>query len=365
MFPFYRVRLQQLERESEDLDQSFQAYLRRQQISKQQMTDDATKIWENYSLSKAAIEKYNMIEDKLGHTTAYHSKLAMNMTPIMNSTFQDDIDIEELLNDLNEIKRLKSPQFNRNEAFAKKSIFPSRDQETSNHLKVDMNSAFEKQKIFHSQIKEILPESLVQKQMTNETTEIEKEKENNEEQKTAEPVLSFVSTNEHSAHVKNSSQTRATISNLPKQNRILDETFGDDKQPEISFQTSSMHKSEKKIETITNGKKISHDDTTKNEANLQKVEHKIICENEEKIDVKASSQKINGFETPKTNGVSNLSLKNEKVPQGNGMTKISKMNTISTNKFTPIASGSDSNAESEQISIGAQRLVKSPDDFWI
>lgn len=49
---FCRARLKQLELESEKLDESFQAYLKRQYNEKTQLNEDIAKIWENYQINR-------------------------------------------------------------------------------------------------------------------------------------------------------------------------------------------------------------------------------------------------------------------------------------------------------------------------
>ncbi|XP_031627765.1 uncharacterized protein LOC116343696 [Contarinia nasturtii] len=346
-----KIRLQQLERESEDLDQSFQAYLRRQQISKKQMNDDATKIWENYNLSKAAIAKYNKIEDKLANTTIYHSKLVDAMTQVQNSTFQDDVDIEE------------------------KNAFSLKTQDSNINRKTDIKSMFGyNERLFDSQFKVTLPETISQTQ--SQGSFIQKENDRKmEKQILTEEVVERKKKNEKRNEKIEEQKTEtlatpAALSNIStplieKNSNSLTQNKsgkvnGYEKSSEAEPASSAVIINEKKFETETNGKKIS-DDMMNNGLNLQKDEPKIVTEDKHKTETKASPRKVNGFEKlvdSKTNGIS-------KLPSENGVKKIPTIKAIA-NKFTTIASGSDSNESgSEQISIGAQRLVKSPDDFWI
>lgn len=118
---FYRTRLQQLERESEQLDESFQAYLRRQQMRKEQMNTNVTQIWESYNLSKAALEQFDSI---VGQTN-----LMSNCSKFINTTnidyaLNDELnDTDELLLDLQELRELKSPEFDKNEVFSTEKVF--------------------------------------------------------------------------------------------------------------------------------------------------------------------------------------------------------------------------------------------------
>lgn len=57
-----RHRLQELEQESEKIDKSFQAYLKRQTIEKTRLSEDISKIWQNYNLEKSILDLHN------GHT---------------------------------------------------------------------------------------------------------------------------------------------------------------------------------------------------------------------------------------------------------------------------------------------------------
>lgn len=434
LFLFYficaRHRLQQLERESEELDQSFQAYLRRQQILKQQMSDDASKIWENYTLSKAALAQFDKIEDKHNIAAAvYQSKLAdsVKVDHVLNSTFYDDVDIEEVLKDLREIKRLKSPRFNKNEAFPKNSLltfkshknefksFNNRDEKeipekVDNRMKLIGKPSI----ILEKPIKPILEKPM--KTVAVEVTSEPKIQLRNEE------INSNVGFNSHDERRRTNDSTAITshrefilekpvkiveveMASQPKnqqQNegiKLNVEINSQDKvngsipmtlnrklntKSEESIELKKLPNSEEtnqneeiaskfsdmgmKTRTLANGHtNDKHEsDAIHRDAKQQDAEW---IENETKS---LSPLKVND-NIPTTAAESKVDLI-EKLPiivNGNGLKKqtssATKINGFAKKfpTFEPIVSESDSAEISEQISIGQQRLIKSPDDFWI
>lgn len=55
-----RLRLQQLENESEKLDKSFQTYLKQQTTQKIQLNEDITNIWQDYTFGKVLLERHSL-----------------------------------------------------------------------------------------------------------------------------------------------------------------------------------------------------------------------------------------------------------------------------------------------------------------
>lgn len=120
---FDRIRLQELERESEQLDESFQSYLRRQKMMKRQMNDDVTHIWDSYNLSKAALEQYDCVS---GQANLMHNQpKCINTTNIDRalSSGLNDNDDDSILREFQEIRQVKSPQFEKGEIFPRETVF--------------------------------------------------------------------------------------------------------------------------------------------------------------------------------------------------------------------------------------------------
>lgn len=102
--------MQQLERESEHLDESFQAYLQRQQSAKIQLKQDVSKIWENYNLEKAALVQYSPSVEQANVFTN-QSKLVQtrDIDSVLKDTIKEDAEIQDFLKDLHKIKPFESP----------------------------------------------------------------------------------------------------------------------------------------------------------------------------------------------------------------------------------------------------------------
>lgn len=386
-----RHRLQQLERESEELDQSFQAYLRRQQISKRQMNDDASKIWENYTLSKAALAQFDKIEDKHNIATAYQPKLtdAMKIDYVLNSTFLDDVDIEEVLKDLNEIKGLKSPRYNKNEAFPKSSsLFTFKSQNNGfKSFNERKEHQFEKQTKVENRMKinekfvekpSIISEKpfnpILEKPITIVAVEVAAEPKatepkDKEFKSNAETNLQIkklntngappIITSNHELVTRTKESIEIEIEKLLNAEKIT-------QNEEIVENKSDV---EIKAGALTNGHSI---DKQANDTihNTKQQEVKEI----EKKNEALSPLKLNGVISRTTTTAKSKLDVIETVPivtvKENGSVQLTSKTMINgfakkLPTFMPIASDSDSAEISEQISIGQQRLIKSPDDFWI
>lgn len=394
--------MQQLERESEDLDQSFQAYLRRQQMLKQQMNDDASKIWENYSLSKAALAQIDAIDNRSNNIKAHPTNSVDNIRidQIWNSTFNDDVNIQDVLKDLSEIKRLKSPSFDKEKSFVKKNLMSFKPQMSTMDTIIEkpLNPTIEyKEAVFATQIKTTFAEKnvpiLLEKdpkanigRCQENGVEIIKENEKTQYQKD-EKINAMPS---HSLDVPSSfaplklngttkSRTEIQFSEQKVQT-IAQESSQERSSPKPS--TSSTAVNEKNIKRMENVQKSSehlkHFATLNNETTVQNGENSKTPETQMEFKTKFSPLKMNGSSKPTVSAELKMNQANgtEKetiATNGNGYTNGQPIAGTFTYgyssklaKFVSRISDSESNeAESDQISIGAQRLVKSPDDFWI
>lgn len=399
-----RARLQQLERESEELDQSFQAYLRRQQLIKQQMNDDASKIWQNYSLSKAALAQYDKIDDK---DVVYHSNLVVkeNMDKVVNSTFQDDVDIEGVLKDLNEIKRLKSPTFDKNGAFANVKILPSKLHGNKINTHFESGPAFDfNNKMFNLQVKDcpidrqndkfsqngsgIPPRSDKVKDKEIENVR-EREKEEEEEKMTEMESLrdrgkSIASTftftpvsTQGTDATPNTNQIDVALNLQTKQQTINLTSNGNNSVTENTTKSAAAtgnakengtKESDGKQDVRPTERADTSNVTLNNGSHLQNA--KIANTNNERgIESTTIESKINGFSKSsplKVNGSHEM----VDVSVSNGFKPTIQLATNGLadklTKFSKIGSESEGiESDSEHISIGAQRIIKSPDDFWI
>lgn len=379
-----RVRLQQLERESEDLDQSFQAYLRRQQISKQQMNVDASKIWKNYSTRKAALAQLDKTDDNL---LTVGTSQPFKIDQVFNSTFYDDVDIADVLKDLNEIRRLKSPQFNKNEAFPKDSLLAQKSYTKSFEPLIDHGD-----KWFEKFLMEEKPANLPLKllQSASKVTDIEFSESNRKRQQLAQngkrsgnieiekPKVNGIAVYNNGARFK-SKENREMEKQVDAEEKINSEMQDEknkivERSEKVRIETNAQKIPETPVEKndiieshrpkLTNGHGIEK--TTEKDSN----EVTKMIESKKETDIIFSPLKINGFSKPAAPIVSLLENQTT-IPVSNGLKKPSEI--LVTNGFGAKSMGfsskvSDSDSvelESEQISIGQQRLIKSPDDFWI
>lgn len=391
--------MQQLERESEDLDQSFQAYLRRQQMLKQQMNDDASRIWANYSLSKAALAQIDANDNRNINIRVHQPNLVDNtkIDHILNSTFNDDVNIQDVLKDLNDIKRLKTPPFNKEDAFPTDNLMTFKPQRNS------MDTIIEKslhpimeyeETVLATPIKTTFPKKyssiLLEKESKEESgtkrkNEVEKITENGKTQdqkdvKTKETMsLSLEVASSIPLFTQNGTSKTRVETQFPEQNAQVKVTEPLREEFPAKPSTSS-NVNEKNIERMENGNKspdhLKPPTALENGKTAQNGENSKSYENQMEMKTKFSPLILNGFSKP---GPSleikevelNTTDKEAKITNGKGIFKPigrSFTNGFSSKSATFVARVSDSesnDAESEQISIGAQRLVKSPDDFWI
>lgn len=389
--------MQQLERESEDLDQSFQAYLRRQQVLKQQMNDDASRIWENYSLSKAALAQIDPSDNRNTNIKLRPTNLIENMKidQIWNSTFNDDVNVQDVLKDLNEIKRLKTPPFKKGNVFPadnlktfqpeRSSIDPLMDTVIEKSLYPIIEhkeTVLEIKTTFPNKHSSILSDKGYKVQNGSIQNGLEKMKEDRNAQdqkgvknKAIQALPLEVPSNITFAKPKETVTTRTEIQfSEPKTESLKEASF-----PRPS--TSSNVIIEENGERMKNGQKspehLENFTTVDNTKSVQSSEDTQKPGAQVEIKSKFSPLKMNGFgklgelsESKKTE--LNGTEKETKIENGNGHRLSQPIGSFANGFSSKLAtfvrriSDSDSNeAESEQISIGAQRLVKSPDDFWI
>lgn len=377
MCVYFRHRFQQLERESEELDQSFQVYLRRQQILKHQMNDDASKIWENYTMSKAALAQFDKIDDK-HNAAAHHQPIAdsIKVDYVLNSTFYDDVDIDEVLRDLKEIKRMDSPRFDINEAFPKNRLFKSQKNGFKSFNGKRDDHYIEKPK--KVEVKLMSSEKLAQKQVVAlekpiksvvepqpiqiVVAEIAPEPKTPQKEKETEPKANAAdAVNLHGTKLQMNGSTESKIvSNVvePIVEKLIENGEDSTKMSDLK-QTSSA---------VMNGHASGHKNSNDVVQTLSQQKDEKEHEND-KMKFSPPQIKVNGV-TPPTEKLDVI----EKAPiTSNGNGSIQKTSSVTTNgfakkltTFTAIASDSDSAGISEQISIGQQRIIKSPDDdFWI
>lgn len=375
--------MQQLERESEQLDESFQAYLQRQQISKSQLKRDVSKIWKNYNLEKAALIQYNPSTDQ---TNLFRNQPKLietqNIDTVLNNSIKDDVDVRELLKDLKDVRQLESPfkNISIDDIFQKRK--PSNPRTESSLIQESTKSVQQKVSI---------------------TPEITKSYANDKQSKIIDLVPS-------TSNIASKSLKEATVKTSKLIENELNQPKNDDaeklskdikskspikeKPKEIKFKDLPDNKIDKKNENITVLPKINHSSTNQ----IQETEKKVIevqnnsndnvSENKsdtftitnghEEIDIdnknKGATSNTNGFnEEPRkielksvlqTNGLE-LPSSVETKSISNGIAKKSVEYLTRTSGFTSKISATDSEFDdSEPISTGAPRQSQSP-DFWI
>lgn len=365
---------------------------------KQQMTDDASKIWQNYTLSKAALAQFDRIDDKHNISSALQPKLtdSMKVDYVLNSTFYDDVDIQEVLKDLNEIKLLKSPRFNKNEAFPKtnsfftfktpknglkpqknevKSINERKENQFEKQTKVDNRmKTSEKLREKPSIITEKPIEPIVEKPVIATSVAIvtELKAQNNQ------PKLSVDTDSQNKIPKINGSAVtinQETISK-PKESIEIEKLPNTEKitqNEEIKVKQSEIKISKSEIEVNTGALTNGHSIDKEVEDAISNIKQQVAKEIEKENTLPVLS-KPNEIITATTSTDEPKLDQIEKVPttvKENGSIKMTSVTSMTNGfakkltTFTPIVSDSDSVEISEQISIGQQRLIKSPDDFWI
>lgn len=365
-----------MEHESEELDQSFQAYLRRQKILKQQMNNDASKIWENYTLSKAALDQIDKNEDKHTIANVNQPKLfePMKVDHVINSIFYDDVDIEEVLKDLEEIKRLKSPRFNKTEALPKNSLLSFKSQINEfRPIPKRTKNRFEKQKKVENRLKSV--EKLIEMpSIILENPILEKPTKTVVMEMASEPKLQ-----QQNEEIKSNIQTRSQDKHLKINGTV---TISSDESNIIVNEPIELEKllnSEKNTENEKIAAKTTnveiHSGALTNGHLIEKYTSDSIqsVKQEDAKEIKKESRPLSPL---KENGIIKTESKVgliEKLPitlEENG--SVQATSTTNTNgfvkkltTFVSIVSESDSAEISEQISIGQQRISKSPEDFWI
>lgn len=365
------------------------------------MNDDASKIWENYSLSRAALAQYNKVDDR---HVVYHSNLVDKdkTDKVVNSTFHDDVDIDAVLKDLNEIKRLKSPTFDKNEAFSKEKILPLKLHGYKINTHSENRPAFDySNKLFNFQAKDSLtnPQNSIFSQKGNEILprsdkvkdkEIEKDREREGEEKMKRmeslrdrgkiiaSTSSFIPVplGTGAEHITNQIDV---ASSLRTKYQTINVTSNGNSELENTTKSSApiatadakeigIKDSDGKHDVVRSTERDDTSVTLNNGTHLQngKVAN---TNNEKEIESTTIQSKVNGIgkvSPLKVNGsdqMVDVAVSNSFKPTIE-LAKNGFANKLT--KFSKIGSESDGiGSDSEQISIGAQRIIKSPDDFWI
>lgn len=371
------MRLQQLEKESEQLDVSFQSYLHRQHILKHQMNADASKIWENYNLSKASLAQYNSSNENINFMLSQSHKKMINVGAIMNSTMIDDVDIANVLKDLEEIKRVQSPQFDKNKLFAQENrIKPSKQNEINNPvnynpfelIKNKQNSVAENiykksNSISHLNSVDsnfVIPVNRIEKTLAKVETNVNKVQwHSNDESKLEVSNLK----------PKSSTESISTVKHIPKNDFVENKQLIENKN---SLNVGNA------MNSVENGEKAKNVFQTNNGKEIENVEE----ENEGSQKVQSVAQTINGIsDLMKTNGDAHDQKKSIDFPNMNynetklngiasgdknlvaGKVMENEMKSfIKPNIFTKLSDSDE--MDSDQISTGAVYVSKSP-DLWI
>lgn len=127
---FHRNRLQQLERESEHLDDTFKSYMRRQHTFKQQSSIDISTIWQSYNSSKEALAQLNFTD--ANQPVGPPQPKFVDFNNALSSTRNTDFDSEDILRCVEKITRSKSPSFDKGDLFAKSKLgFPQNTSHTT------------------------------------------------------------------------------------------------------------------------------------------------------------------------------------------------------------------------------------------
>lgn len=104
IFFFIRLRLQELERESEKLDASFRTYLKRQHLEKSHFNEDVAKILQNYNMRKVMLNQHTPRKRQLSFNIERNVTYPLThesyqpVEPKEQSTIVDYSDIDEFQN---------------------------------------------------------------------------------------------------------------------------------------------------------------------------------------------------------------------------------------------------------------------------
>lgn len=337
------------------------------------MNCDASKIWENYKISKTALAQFQTTEEKPSGDSGQHLKLndSTNADQVFSSTFYDDVDIEEVLKDLNEIRQLKSPRFDKSKAFPKDKLLPLKSLRNQiDPLKIRNAPLFVAHATIEHQEKPVeiaskpgnfpTPESLktrVVRTVAELKTGQIRPAQNGHVKSTAEIKLAADKIVLDALINGTKVELKENGSNSPKTPKTPDK--------DVTLGGFSEAKAQK-IELVNGQKTDEMQNVPKNEK-LAEDKKDLVTNDKIELESLISPSKVN--ELNKTIEAKFHDIPKLPVAIANGFSYAPKAitNGIAT-KLAPFVSRiSDSesgDAESDEISIGQQRLLKSP-DFWI
>lgn len=349
--------MQQLERESEQLDESFQAYLRRQKNLKQQMNSDVTQIWKNYNFSKAALEQFETINPKLIHTT--------NIDFTLDDKVTDD---DDLLKDLHEIRQLRSPQLVK-QAFSQQKVLNWKNQISNYDLSppktvlLNVNDS-SKENGYENDIK-TNPIGNIHEEMQNITSPKRVRPAMSDLFSTSTPLKDSAASNRMAIDTKTSHPIGVFRDEDRKSEHSNKKATSNIEEPKISDSPNVAESTLKEIVHQSPSTEINQKSMSKNmihqEKNPQVQKHfsnGVPTINQRGVNMKESLDEIPMEKSTLNEPIASTSKLQLPHPKINGFfDKSSPMFT----KLSSIESGDDT---SDQISIGPAHILNS-DDFWI
>lgn len=338
-------------------------------MMKRQMNDDVTNIWDSYNLSKAALEQYDSVSGQANNNQPKFINTT-NVDRALNFELnENENDDDSILRELQDIRQVTSPQFDKNEIFSGETMFGSKKPAKVHDIcrAADTNfytMAREKlQKEFDElsglALKATTPTSISKKWNPTKEKEIEawksKVNENNKisnHRDLEETIDDFY-------------QKRDAKSSENKIEKHLE--FFEDKTVQVNAVTKTQPETDTQIEQKDSPKKSeSKISTAESKSSNPEIE---LNKSANPLNVLFEQKQHDSNESKSSDNVSVDIWKGEHIePTVIITSKIAKLNlsgsTNPKNVFTKLSSNESDVDSSLQISIGPTQPSKS-DDFWI
>lgn len=329
-----------MENEGEKLDESFQAYLKRQHTDKNQLNEDLSKIWQNYNFGKSILGQHNLLSVQC-LSLKEQQKTAL---PLYSNSSTKDLtayqaDINKQLNDVNKIRSFENPfkKFSPADLFSDKRALKSA---TSFDLKRASKSS-------SSQTINYLNQNADE----NENKSIIKitDKTDRSSDSSYEQFPSALKKNNEDFHLDRDNLKENAV------NKIISDSFDlkENNQKESEIRKSALLSGGESIDKNLNVKLMSEQKCEVSSENKPVTVEKIV---------------INNNDNNKTNLANGISADTFDAPIQTISSDVvdNNMNRPKLSTFVPVhtSSSASETEEIQQISIGPAKNSSSPEDFW-